>query len=87
MCIRSYSLLPVSFAIAGWAGVAAAAGPVAKQIEANGITMTYVEEGTGEPIVFVHGAISDLRAWEPIRGAIADEHRFIALSLRYFGTG
>jgi pimeloyl-ACP methyl ester carboxylesterase len=49
--------------------------------------MTYVEERTGEPIVFVHGAVSDERAWEPVRPVIADEHRFIAPTLRYFGKG
>lgn len=87
MCLRSRYLLPISFAAVTWAGAVAAADPAAKEVEANGVRMSYVEEGTGEPVVFVHGAVSDLRAWEPIQGAIADEHRFIAPTLRYFGTG
>jgi pimeloyl-ACP methyl ester carboxylesterase len=58
-----------------------------KEVEINGVTMAYVEQGTGEPIVFVHGAVSDLRAWEPIRPQVADRHRFIAPTLRYFGKG
>jgi pimeloyl-ACP methyl ester carboxylesterase len=87
MYIRSHSLLPISFVICVLADAAAAADPAAKQIEVNGVTMSYVDEGTGEPILFVHGAVSDLRAWEPIRGAIADEHRFVAPTLRYFGGG
>jgi hypothetical protein len=35
--------------------------PLTKVIEANGVRLSYVEEGSGEPIVFVHGAFSDLR--------------------------
>lgn len=87
MCSRSNYLLPLSLAAVAWAVTAAAADPASKEIEANGVRMSYVEEGTGEPVVFVHGAVSDLRAWEPIKGAIADQHRFIAPTLRYFGTG
>jgi pimeloyl-ACP methyl ester carboxylesterase len=70
-----------------WAATAAAAEPAAKEVEANGITMPYLDEGTGEPVVFVHGAVSDVRAWEPIRGEISGKYRFIAPTLRYFGTG
>ena len=60
--------------------------PCPGQIEVNGIPMSYVDDGSGEPVVFVHGAVSDPRAWEPIRAAIADKHRFIAPTLRYFGA-
>jgi pimeloyl-ACP methyl ester carboxylesterase len=87
MCFRSRRLLFIGFAALSWASTAPAAEPATKEIEVNGVTLSYVDEGTGEPIVFVHGAVSDLRAWEPIREAIADEHRFIALTQRYFGTG
>ena len=45
-----------------------------------------VEQGAGEPIVFVHGAFSDLRVWEPIREEVAKRYRFIAYTQRYFGT-
>jgi pimeloyl-ACP methyl ester carboxylesterase len=34
---------------------------LAKEIEVNGVRLSYVEQGFGEPIVFVHGAFSDLR--------------------------
>lgn len=69
------------------AGAAAAAEPATKEAEANGFAMSYVEEGAGEPIVFLHGAVADARAWEPVRAEIADEHRFIAPTMRYFGPG
>jgi pimeloyl-ACP methyl ester carboxylesterase len=62
-------------------------GPPAKEVEVNGVRLSYVEQGSGEPIVFVHGAFSDLRVWEPIREEIAKRYRFIAYTQRYFGTG
>jgi pimeloyl-ACP methyl ester carboxylesterase len=35
----------------------------------------------------VHGAISDLRVWEPVREEIAKKYRFIAYTQRYHGVG
>lgn len=60
--------------------------PLAKQISVNGTTIRYWEQGRGVSVVFVHGAISDHRYWEPQREAIAKKYRFIALDRRYFGT-
>lgn len=54
--------------------------------EVNGINLTYLDQGAGAPVVFVHGSFSDLRFWEPQRQAIAQQYRFIALTQRYFGT-
>jgi pimeloyl-ACP methyl ester carboxylesterase len=61
-------------------------GHAAKEVEVNGVRLQYIEQGSGEPIVFVHGAPHDLRAWEPVRDAIAKKYRFIAYTQRYFGT-
>ena len=58
----------------------------AREVEVNGVRLQYIEHGSGEPIVFVHGAPHDLRAWEPVREAIAKRYRFIAYTQRYFGT-
>ena len=58
----------------------------AKEVEVNGARLQYIEQGSGEAIVFVHGAPHDLRAWEPVREAIAKRYRFIAYTQRYFGT-
>ena len=57
-----------------------------KQVEVNGVRLQYIDQGSGEPIVFVHGAPHDLRAWEPVREEIAKRYRFIAYTQRYFGT-
>src|SRR5687767_10098283 len=65
----------------------ATSGPLSKDIEVNGARLAYVEEGSGETIVFVHGAVSDLRTWDAIREDVAKKYRFIAYTQRYFGTG
>jgi pimeloyl-ACP methyl ester carboxylesterase len=57
------------------------------EAEINGVRLTYVEQGAGEPMVFVHGLVSDLRIWQPIKDEIAKKYRFIAYAQRYFGTG
>jgi len=62
----------------------ATSAPLTKEI--NGVRLTYVEQGSGEPIVFVHGAFSDLRVWEPIRDEVAKRYWFVAYNQRYFGT-
>jgi pimeloyl-ACP methyl ester carboxylesterase len=66
---------------------AAMSAPAGKEVEVNGVRLSYVEQGAGEPIVFVHGAFSDLRVWEPSREAIAKRYRFIAYTQRYHGVG
>src|SRR6266567_4277199 len=58
----------------------------ARQVLVKGVDLTYLDQGTGAPVVFVHGAFSDLRFWEPQRQAVAQQYRFIALTQRYFGT-
>ncbi len=56
------------------------------QLRVNGVDLAYIDQGTGAPVVFVHGAWMDLRYWEPQRQAIATQYRFIAYTLRYHGT-
>ena len=64
----------------------ATSAPAVKEVEVNGVRLSYAEQGAGEPIVFVHGAFSDLRVWEPIREEVAKRYRFIAYTQRYYGT-
>jgi pimeloyl-ACP methyl ester carboxylesterase len=58
-----------------------------RSLKANGVELSYVEQGTGAPVVFVHGAVADHRFWEPQREPFARRHRFIAYTYRYHGTG
>ena len=81
----------VPAAIIGLAGVAAMAQtstpPAPQLVRANGTELSYVSQGSGAPVVFVHGAVADLRFWEPQRAAFAKQYRFISYSQRYHGTG
>ncbi len=35
-----------------------------QSIDANGIKLSFVEKGTGPPVILVHGIPTDYRAWE-----------------------
>ena len=45
--------------------------------------LAYHEEGRGEPVVFVHGTLGDLRVWQAQIPFFARTHRAIAYSRRY----
>ncbi|MDR5755238.1 MULTISPECIES: alpha/beta hydrolase [unclassified Caballeronia] len=62
-------------------------GVQTRETSVNGVSMQYEQQGRGETVVLVHGAIADYRAWDATRDAIAAHYRVIAPSNRYFGTG
>jgi pimeloyl-ACP methyl ester carboxylesterase len=49
----------------------------------HGIVLHYVEEGTGTPVVFVHGSLSDGGYWADQMDPFAKHYRAIAYSRRY----
>jgi non-heme chloroperoxidase len=49
----------------------------------HGITLHYVDEGKGVPVVFVHGSLSDGGYWADQIGPFAKHYRPIAYSRRY----
>lgn len=51
----------------------------------NGVSLRYVDEGAGNPLLCVHGAFADHRSWDPQLAALAPHLRFVAYSQRYFG--
>lgn len=55
----------------------------AHRIRVNGVDLSYVEEGKGQSVVFVHGYFGDYRSWRPQIGFFARRYRTIAYSLRY----
>jgi non-heme chloroperoxidase len=61
----------------------AGAAPALKKAMIRGAELTYIEDGNGESVVFVHGAISDWRTWEDVRPFIAKKYRFVSYSRRY----
>lgn len=60
--------------------------PHAKIIEINGADVEYMDIGTGVPVVFVHGAISDFRSWAHYQNLISEKYRYISYSRRYYGS-
>lgn len=66
------------------ASATAHAAPIVKAVDVgNGITLHYVEQGHGTPLIFVHGSISDGRYWNDQVGEFAKHYRVIAYSRRY----
>ena len=55
----------------------------AKTATVNGTTLAYREQGEGEPVVFVHGGLSDLRTWEQQLPAVGPSCRAITYSRRF----
>ena len=47
-------------------------------VRANGLEIAYERVGDGLPLVFVHGAASDARMWQPQLAALADEFTVVA---------
>jgi len=63
---------------------APAADPAVSTFDANGVKIRYVVQGTGEPVVLVHGlAASAAMNWQfpGIMAALAKDHQVIALDL------
>lgn len=52
-------------------------------VEVNGVSLSYLERGRGEPLIFVHGSASDYRTWEFQLPVFAGHFRTIAYSRRY----
>jgi esterase len=54
-----------------------------KTIEVNGYDMAYQETGGGIPLVLIHGAMADYRAWPTLTPVFSKAYRTIAVSLRH----
>lgn len=53
------------------------------ETEVRGAKLFYTERGEGEPVVFVHGSISDYRTWAFQLDAVGARYRAISYSRRY----
>jgi pimeloyl-ACP methyl ester carboxylesterase len=56
--------------------------PHPESIRVNGTDLTYVEEGEGDAVVFVHGTLGDYRAWIDMLPAFAPHYRTVFYSRR-----
>ena len=54
-------------------------------VQCNGANLYYEEQGTGPPIVFLHGAFAGLRFFEPQLVGLSDKFRTVALDFRGHG--
>jgi pimeloyl-ACP methyl ester carboxylesterase len=53
------------------------------EIEIRGAKLFYTERGSGQPVVFVHGGLSDYRTWAPQLDSIGESYRVITYSRRW----
>ncbi|HVF65755.1 MAG TPA: alpha/beta hydrolase [Casimicrobiaceae bacterium] len=59
------------------------AGPTVKRVTVNGAELSYVEQGSGETVVFLHSLAADLRVWEHVQRRFPSDFRFVAYSRRH----
>lgn len=62
----------------------------ANPLEIDGRQVEIRSEGDGQPVIFVHGALSDLRVWDQVIDALSEHtpgFRFVAYTQRHFGPG
>jgi non-heme chloroperoxidase len=52
-------------------------------VDLGGVNLYWSEQGTGAPVVFVHGIPTDYRAWDAQTSALAGEFRTVTYSRRY----
>ena len=59
-----YILVLKHFVIGLISAISLAASPIfaqPKEIRVNDVTLNYIEQGQGDPVVFVHGTLGDYR--------------------------
>ena len=61
------------------------AGLILKSVKIRGFTIPYLETGTGEPLVLVHGFGADKDNFTSIARHLKDKHRVISIDLPGFG--
>ena len=54
-----------------------------KRVDASGTRFAYVEQGRGQPVVFVHGSVADYRIWDAQMTPFSAHYRVVAYSRRY----
>ncbi|MFI4979433.1 MAG: alpha/beta fold hydrolase, partial [Nevskiales bacterium] len=53
-------------------------------LHVNGYDLSYVQAGSGKPLLLVHGSLCDYRFWRPQMEPLAAQRRVIAVSLRHY---
>jgi pimeloyl-ACP methyl ester carboxylesterase len=55
------------------------------RVSVAGASLVVESEGSGEPLVLLHGFGADRRTWDPIAGALSVDRRIVRYDLRGFG--
>lgn len=77
-CVSLCAVLPLVLPAQGTTGQTSL-----KTVRVNGAGLHYVDQGSGVPVVFVHGGLEDYRAWHGQVEAFSKRYRAIAYSRRY----
>jgi 3-oxoadipate enol-lactonase len=56
-----------------------------RQVQVNGITISYEDSGTGQVIIFIHGFPFNKSTWQPQIEFLKKSYRVIAYDIRGFG--
>lgn len=54
-----------------------------KKVRVNGTILHFIEQGSGQPVVLVHGGLSDYRMWEGQMEPFSEKYHVFAYSRRY----
>jgi non-heme chloroperoxidase len=57
--------------------------PTIKTVRVKGAELSYVEQGRGDPVILIHGALHDYRSWSAQWPELSKRFRVIAYSQRY----
>lgn len=57
--------------------------PTPTKVHVNGVDLTYVEQGHGEPLILLHGGQGDYRSWAEQIAVLAANFRVISYSRRH----
>ena len=49
----------------------------------DGAQLRYIEHGAGEPLIFIHGSLSDYRTWQDQMAPFGNSYHVVAYSRRY----
>ena len=79
----SCKILLFALAVLLLLGELTAQEPTPRKVKVRNVELTYIQQGTGEPLILLHGGQADYRSWLPHLPAFSTKFRTIAYSRRY----